>query len=135
MKPKKTLTIPEYNEKLKSLSDDDEPLDDYWDHESENAKDLAREERKRVAQALLAAAASLDGGASFSLEDGIGDLMRLAKHAKQYADRKDFAKTQAIVEAIRELAASMVDMDMFRDADLAARGDAETEADRPSWAR
>jgi hypothetical protein len=130
---KKTLTIPEYNEKLKSLQEGDEPLDDYLDEESKNAIELKKKERKRVAKALLAAAAVLGG--SDGLEYTMHGILEDVARAIQFVKRKHFAKAQSSLEIAMAAAEAMVEADTFQDAEFAEQAESEAGSGHPQWAR
>ena len=130
-------TIPAYNAKLKKelVDTDDKPLDDYLDVVSEDADELKRAERKRVARALLAAAAALEAASEGDLEDSLNGILEDVARAVQFAKRKQFAKAQSALEIAMAAAGSMVDDDAFNNADLSERAEAEAGSGYPSWAR
>ena len=125
----------QYNEKVKSLDPDDPALDDWVDITSEDARQLAAKERKRVARALLAAAAALEAASEGDLEDALNGILEDVARAVQFAKRKQFAKAQSALEIAMAAAGSMVDDDAFNNADLSEKAEAEAGSGYPSWAR
>lgn len=134
-KAKRMPSYQEYNQKVKSLDPDDPALDDWVDITTMESQQLAAEERKRVARALLAAAAALEAASEGDLEDSLSGILEDVARAVQFAKRKQFAKAQSALEIAMAAAGAMVDDDAFNNADLSERAEAESGSGYPSWAR
>jgi hypothetical protein len=130
----KMLTLPEYNEKVKSLDSDDPALDDWVDLTTQDAKQLAAKERKRVAQALLAAAAVLEGA---TVPKDIVEALEMVRDDVQkaitLAKRGQFAKAQDTLESALGTGNLMLQDGMFQDADDAKKLEDTSGGDQPSW--
>lgn len=131
----KTLTIPEYNEKVKSLDSDDPALDEWVDRTTQDAKQLAAKERKRVARALLAAAAVLEGTAvPGDIVEALEMMQDDVQKAIALAKRGQFGKAQDAFESALSTGNVVLQEEMFRDVDDAKKlEDRHGGSGQPSW--
>ena len=130
----KTPTIPEYNEKVKSLDSDDPALDNWVDITTKDAKQLAAKERKRVAQALLAAAAVLEGTAvPGDIVEALEMVQDDVQKAIALAKRGQFGKAQDALEGALSTGNVLLQEEMFQDADDAQKLKDTSGGDQPSW--
>ncbi len=138
----KTPTVRQYIKKLQDLSPDDPELDEYLDEVAEDADELSESiSRKRVAKALLAAAAALEATAleaATSADDLVKDMEDVKDQidkAIALAKRKQFDKAQDAFESALFSGSTILQADFFREAEVVEQGEGEGEVDYPPWAR
>ena len=126
--------IQQYNEMIKAEDPDDPALDSWVDLVTKDAKQLAARERKRVAQALLEAAAALEGttvpGDLIEALEMVQDDMQ---KAIALAKRGQFAKAQDALEGALSTGNVLLQEEMFRDADDAQKLEDRGGSGQPSW--